>query len=103
MLHELNHHRTFASLDVEKAFDAQQIRAPQLHQRVHRPRENGPRHRPIVCQHEAADAVAVHRLGHEGVALIGGRLGQAGGVELAIHGLQDFGAGIERAQLRRER
>ena len=54
-------------------------------------------------QHEAADAVAMRSLRHECVALVGRRLGQPAGVKFAIDGLENFGAGIERTQLRGER
>ena len=54
-------------------------------------------------QHEADDAVAVRGFRHEFIALIGGRLGQPRRIERAVHRLQDFGAGIELAQLRRQR
>ena len=46
------------------------------HQRVHGAREHRPRHRRVFGQHEADDAVAVRGFRHEGVALVGGRLGQ---------------------------
>ena len=37
-------------------------------------------------------------VGNEGIALIGGRLGQPAGIERAIDRFQNFGARIERAQ-----
>ena len=52
-------------------------------------------------QHEAADAVGVRGLGDEGIALIGGRLGQPAGIELAVDRFENFGARIERAQCAR--
>ncbi len=42
-------------------------------------------------------------LGHEGIALVVGRLGQPGRIEFAVHRLENLRARIERPQLRGER
>src|SRR5689334_3586774 len=81
MLHELHYHRPFAVLDIEQTFDAEQVWTAQLHQGIHRPREDGPGYRIVLRQHKAADTVAVYGFGDERIALIGGWVGQTAGIE----------------------
>ena len=95
MLHELHQHWSFAAFNIEKTFDAQQIGPPQLHQCIHRTRENAPRHRRRFGHHEAADTVTVVDLSHERVALVRRRLDQTSRINFAVDRLQNLGAGIE--------
>jgi len=75
VLHELHQHRSLTSLDIEKAFDTQQVRPTQLHQRIHGPCKYRPWHRRFFGQDKTADTVTVGGLRNEWVALVGGRFG----------------------------
>ena len=90
VLHKLHHHRTLAAFHGEKALHPQQVRSAQRNQRVHGFGEGRPRHRPVLRQHETADAVRVRGLRHERIALIAGRLRDPAGIELAVHRFEEF-------------
>ena len=66
-------------------------------------RKNRPGQRRIFGQNEASNAVAVRGLRHECIALVGGRLREAGWIDIAVDRFVDFRAGIERAQPGRQR
>jgi hypothetical protein len=62
VLHELHQQRSLAAFDIEKAFDTQQVRPAQLHQRIHRTRKYRPWHRRFFGQDKTADTIAVSSL-----------------------------------------
>ena len=98
MLHELHQHRSLAAFDIEKAFDTQQVRPAQLHQRIHRTRKYRPWHRRFFGQDKTADTIAVSSLRNEWVALVGNRFDKALRIDFTADRLQDLGPGIEGAQ-----
>ena len=98
VLHELHQHRSLAALDIEKAFDTQQVRPTQLHQRIHRTRKYRPWHRRFFGQDKTADTIAVSSLRNEWVALVGNRFDEALRIDFTVDRLQDLGPGIEGAQ-----
>ena len=103
MLHELHQHRSLAAFDIEKAFDTQQVRPTQLHQRIHRTRKYRPWHRRFFGQDKTADTITVGGLRNEWVALVGGRFDKTLRIDFAVDRLQDLRSGIEGAQSRGQR
>ena len=58
VLHRLEHHRPPGTGEIEQPLDAEQVRAAQRDQRLHRALEHRPDQRRLVAHDEADDAVA---------------------------------------------
>ena len=65
MLHELHDHRTGTTGNVEKALHTQDVGAAQCHKRFHAAREHIPVNGLFAGEDEAADTVAMRRLGEK--------------------------------------
>ena len=103
VLHELHQHRSLTALDIEKAFDTQQVRPTQLHQRIHGTCKYRPWHRRFFGQDKTADTITVSGLRNEWVALVGSRFDEALRIDFTVDRLQDLRPGIEGAQSRGQR